>query len=309
MKSRVFREEARPGVDQISAEGPGPKPEWLKKPLPEARPLRRMQALLRDHQLHSVCESALCPNLGQCFAHGTATFLIMGDVCTRNCTFCGVSSGRPAALDPAEPERVAEAVALLGLRHVVVTSVTRDDLADGGAGHYVATMRAIRARAPGATLEVLVPDFLGREEDLALVLDEAPEVFNHNVETVPRLYEAVRPQAVYERSLLVLRRGKAHGRSLVKTGWMVGLGETKEEVGALLEDVAAAGVDMVTIGQYLRPCKDHVRVSEYVRPEVFEQYSEWGEALGLQVHAAPFVRSSFQAGEALDKAVRRGGKD
>jgi lipoyl synthase len=299
----------KPGVDSVVIGGGGRKPEWLKKPLPESGSLRRMEALLRERHLHTVCESARCPNLGECFGRGTATFLIMGDVCTRDCAFCGVSSGWPSALDPAEPQNVAEAVARLGLRHVVVTSVTRDDLVDGGAGHYVATMRAIRSLAPQSTLEVLVPDFGGRTVDLDLVLAEAPEVFNHNVETVPRLYGTVRPQAEYERSLAVLRHAAQRGSSLVKTGCMVGLGETEEEVRDLLENVAAAEVDVVTIGQYLQPSGQHLGVTEYVRPEAFDRYREWGEALGLQVHAAPFVRSSFQAGESFAQAKNRGGKE
>jgi len=291
--------------DERGEAGPGRKPEWLKKPLPDAQALRRMEKLLHERSLHTVCESALCPNMGECFTKGTATFLIMGDVCTRCCAFCAVRTGRPRALDPAEPEHVADAVARLGLRHVVITSVTRDDLADGGAGHYAATMRAVRAHAPEATLEVLTPDFGGREGDLDKVLAEAPEVFNHNVETVPRLYGTVRPQAGFARSLAVLRHAASSGSSIVKTGWMVGLGETQGEVLALLEQVAGAGVDVVTIGQYLRPSKNHLAVTEYVPPEVFARYQEWGEALGLQVHAAPFVRSSFQAGESFARAAGR----
>ncbi len=290
-------------------DGPGRKPEWLKKRLPLAEPLRRMEDLLRDRCLHTVCESALCPNLGECFERGTATFLIMGDVCTRNCAFCGVKTGRPGALDEGEPARVGEAAARLGLRHVVVTSVTRDDLPDGGAAHYVATIRAIRTSVPGATVEVLTPDFVGRVESLDLVLAAKPEVFNHNLETVARLYSTVRPQAVYERSLAVLRRAAEYGSSIVKTGWMVGLGEREAEVRTLLEHVVDAGVELVTIGQYLRPSKGHLPVVEYVAPEVFDRYREWGEALGLQVHAAPFVRSSFQAGESFAQAKRRGGKE
>jgi len=299
-----------PGADrQAPGEGPGRKPEWLKKRLPEVGSLHKMEELLRERHLHTVCESALCPNLGECFAHGTATFLIMGDVCTRDCAFCGVTSGCPRALDPDEPSQLADAVVRLGLNHVVITSVTRDDLEDGGAGHYVATIRAVRSRAPGVTVEVLVPDFGGCMEHLDLVLTEGPEVFNHNVETVPRLYATVRPQAVYARSLAVLRHAAEHGRGLVKTGWMVGLGETAEEVRILLEEVQAAGVRMVTIGQYLRPSASHLPVTEYVRPEVFDQYREWGEALGLQVHAAPFVRSSFQAGETFLLAKTQGGEE
>src|SRR3990172_9536660 len=278
--------------------GPARKPEWLKKTLPDPGALRRMESLLRERRLHTVCESALCPNLGECFAGGAATFLIMGDVCTRDCGFCGVWAGLPAVLDPEEPLNVADAAARLGLAHVVVTSVTRDDLTDGGARHYVATIRAIRSRMPAVTVEVLVPDFAGRMEALDLVLDEVPEVFNHNVETVPRLYSAVRPQAVYERSVAVLRRAvERHRGSVVKTGWMVGLGETEEEVRALLEEVGNLGVDVVTIGQYLRPSSRHHPVAEYLPPEAFARYARWGEAFGLHVHAAPFVRSSFHAGE------------
>ena len=271
--------------------------------------MRKMEGLLRERGLHTVCESALCPNLGECFERGTATFLIMGDVCTRNCGFCGVESGAPGALDPLEPENVADAVLRLGLRHVVITSVTRDDLPDGGAGHYVAVLRAVRVRAPKATVEVLVPDLLGRLADLDTVLDEAPEVFNHNVETVPRLYPTVRPQADFSRSVGVLRHAAGRSTGLVKTGWMVGLGETDDEIRALLKEVAGVGVDMVTIGQYLRPSKNHLSVVEYVPPHAFERYREWGEALGLQVHAAPFVRSSFQAGESFARAARHARRD
>ena len=281
------------------------KPEWLKKPLPRPDTLARMETVLRERALHTVCESALCPNLGECFQRGTATFLIMGDVCTRNCGFCGVTSGRPGQLDPAEPDNVADAVVALGLEHVVVTSVTRDDLADGGAAHYAATIRAIRARAPAATIEVLTPDFEGGLDSLDTVLSEKPEVFNHNLETISRLYPTVRPHADYRRSLDVLAHAAQSRSGLVKTGCMVGLGETEEEVEELLRDAHAAGVAMVTIGQYLRPSKQHLPVVEYVPPQVFDRYRERGEALGLQVHAAPFVRSSFRAGESFAQACRR----
>jgi lipoic acid synthetase len=288
-----------------SRSGPGPKPEWLKKRLPEASSLRSMEALLRQRGLHTVCESALCPNLGECFGKGTATFLIMGDICTRNCGFCGVTSSLPGPLDPGEPTRVADAVAHLELRHVVVTSVTRDDLPDGGAGHYVATIRAIRAAVPTATIEVLVPDFGGVSEDVARVLSEAPDVFNHNLETVPRLYPEVRPQAVYARSLAVLTQAAEEGTSIVKTGLMVGLGEAADEVREVLTDARAAGVEMVTIGQYLRPSSCHLPVVEYVHPDTFAEYQEFGEGLQLQMHSAPFVRSSFHAGESFAEAKRR----
>jgi lipoic acid synthetase len=280
-------------------EGPGPKPPWLKKPLPSARALRQMEGLLRERRLHTVCESAKCPNKGECFERGTATFLIMGGVCTRDCGFCSVESGRPAPLDVDEPDHVADAVARMGLEHVVITSVTRDDLPDGGAGHFVATVRAVRARMPHVTVEILVPDFGGDLQAVDTVLAVGPEVFNHNLETVPRLYPRVRPEAVYERSLHVLRHAAGRGDGIVKTGCMVGLGETTDEVHGLLEDAWAAGVDVVTVGQYLRPSRDHLAVVEYVAPEVFEAYREHGEGLGLRVEAAPFVRSSYRAEEGL----------
>ena len=294
---------------EFATAGAGRKPAWLKKPLPQAVSMRKLESLLKEHSLHSACESALCPNRGECFTRGTAAFLVMGEVCTRDCGFCGIPTGIPSELDPSEPGRVAEAAARLGLGHVVVTSVTRDDVADGGAGHYVATIRAIRARLPRATLEVLVPDFAGRTESVELVLAERPEVFNHNVETVPRLYRTVRPQADYERSLDLLRHAAGRVTSLAKTGLMVGLGERENEVRVVLEDLLAAGVSVVTIGQYLRPSARNLPVAEYVTPGVFKRYREWGEALGLQVHAAPFVRSSFQAGESFAQAVERGPRE
>ena len=286
--------------------GPGPKPEWLKKRLPEASSLRSMESLLRSRGLHTVCESALCPNLGECFGKGTATFLIMGDICTRDCGFCGVASSKPGPLDPEEPAQVADAVSRLGLKHVVITSVTRDDLADGGAAHYVATIVAVRQAVPGATIEVLVPDFGGDPQNVGAVLAERPDVFNHNLETVPRLYASVRPQAVYERSLGVLRQAAgAAEATVVKTGIMVGLGESPEEVRRVLDGVRSAGVSLVTIGQYLRPSSCHLSVVEYVHPDRFAEYAAWGESLGLQMYSAPFVRSSFHAGESLEEARRR----
>lgn len=287
----------------------GRKPAWLKKRLPEAAAVQRMEALLGQCRLHTVCRSASCPNLGECFAAGVATFLIMGDVCTRDCGFCGVKSGRPGPLDAGEPARLADAAVRLGLGHVVVTSVTRDDVPDGGAAHYVATLKVIRARIPGVTVEVLVPDFAGDRASVDLVLAEEPEVFNHNLETVPRLYPTARPQASYEGSLAVLARATGQGRGLVKTGWMVGLGETVEEVHGLFQQVAALGVDLVTIGQYLRPSKQQLPVVEYVSPETFAAYEAYGKALGLQVQAAPFVRSSFHAGETYAAIAARSGRE
>jgi lipoic acid synthetase len=293
---------------QQAGGGGGRKPEWLKQRIPEAKHVARMESVLRVRNLHTVCESALCPNLGTCFGKGTATFMIMGDVCTRGCRFCGVGTGAPLELDPLEPEHVADAAASLGLEHVVVTSVTRDDLPDGGAAHYVATIRAVRESCPEATVEVLVPDFGGSEASAAMVLSEGPEVFNHNLETVPRLYEQVRPQAEYGRSLALLSHAAEAGRSAVKTGLMVGLGETESEVVELLQDVAGAGVSMVTIGQYLCPTRGSLRVVEYVRPEAFARYERAGEALGLLVQAGPLVRSSFRAGETFAQVKERSGK-
>jgi len=287
-------------------EGPGRKPEWLKKPLPKAGALREMEGLLRERSLHTVCESARCPNKGECFEHGTATFLIMGGVCSRNCRFCSVDGGRPAPLDPEEPRQVADAAAHLGLSFVVITSVTRDDLPDGGAAHFVATIAAVRECLPEAGIEVLVPDFQGDPDSVRLVLQANPEVFNHNLETVPRLYPRVRPQADYRRSLAVLAQAAREGRSVVKTGLMVGLGETVGEVRTVLDDARLAGIEVVTVGQYLRPSKDHLPVDEYVRPEVFEEYRKHGESLGLRVEAAPFVRSSYRAEEGY---LRAGGVD
>jgi lipoyl synthase len=285
------------GSDERADAGLGPKPEWLKKRLPRAAAMRQMEGLLRAGNLHTVCESAKCPNKGECFERGTATFLIMGGTCTRDCRFCSVTSGRPDALDAGEPERVADAAATMGLRHVVITSVTRDDLPDGGAAHFVATIEAVRRRLPEATVEVLTPDFLGHASSLDAVLAAGPEVFNHNVESVPRLYAQVRPQADYQRSLAVLRYAAEHGSSVVKTGLMVGLGETEDEVRAVLDDVREVGVAAVTIGQYLRPSREHLSVVAYVAPAVFDEYREYGESRGLTMEAAPFVRSSYLAEE------------
>lgn len=283
-------------------EGPGRKPEWLKKPLPRAAAVREMEGVLRTRHLHTVCESAKCPNKGECFERGTATFLIMGDTCTRDCRFCSVPGGRPGPLDAGEPEAVADAAATMGLSHVVITSVTRDDLPDGGAAHFAATVAAVRRRLPTATVEVLIPDLGGDTAALDVVLEVVPDVFNHNVETVPRLYRQVRPQADYRRSLEVLAYAARRGSSVVKTGLMVGLGEEEDEVRSFLREARAAGVTAVTIGQYLRPSREHLPVVEYVPPAVFEDYRRFGEALGLVVEAAPFVRSSYRAEEGLRRA-------
>jgi len=288
-------------------------PPWLVKRLPAGGAERsaRVGALLDDLRTNTVCRSADCPNLGECFARGTAAFLILGPNCTRRCRFCAVDkSGPPAPPDPDEPARLAEAARRLGLGHVVITSVTRDDLADGGAAQFAAAVRATRAALPGASVEVLVPDFLGLEAALRTVLDAAPDVLNHNVETVPRLYPAVRPGADYRRSLELLAAAKRMApRALVKSGLMAGLGERPEEVRQVLADLAAAGVGAVTVGQYLAPSAAHHPVVEHVRPERFEEYAREARALGIGVAACgPWVRSSYGADRAL-AAARGGGKE
>ncbi|MGO8685181.1 MAG: lipoyl synthase [Thermoleophilia bacterium] len=287
----------------------GRKPAWLRVKAPQAPQFRATQALLNELRLHTVCEEARCPNKGECFSSGTATFLIMGDSCTRGCRFCSVGHGVVGPLDEDEPRRVAVAARRLELRHVVVTSVTRDDLADGGAAHYAATIAALRAEVPSATVEVLIPDLGGDEAALRAVLAARPDVLNHNLETAPRLYARVRPQASYERSLLLLERAVAWAhvphvagagrRPLVKTGIMVGLGETAVEVGDVLADCAAVGVDVVTIGQYLQSQPELLPVVRYVSPSEFAVWEQQGAELGLRVQAGPFVRSSYRAGDLL----------
>ena len=274
------------------------KPEWLKKqfdPIAEAR----MTALLRSLSLHTVCEDANCPNRSECFKSKTATFLILGDVCTRGCRYCAVAKGAPQPLDPDEPQRVAEASEQLGLRHIVVTSVTRDDLPDGGADHFARTIKALKERLPQSTIEVLIPDFQGSAEALRRVMDAKPDIINHNVETVASLYPVVRPQADYGRSLELLRRVKQAGL-YSKTGFMVGLGETRQDVLALLNDLVAAGCDMLTIGQYLQPSKNHLPVVEFITPAQFDEYKEIAMQKGIRfVASGPFVRSSYHAAEAM----------
>ncbi|MGE5495867.1 MAG: lipoyl synthase [Burkholderiales bacterium] len=277
------------------------KPEWLKKKI-DLRALTEMQALLRSLSLHTVCEGADCPNRGECFKAGTATFMILGDTCTRGCRFCAVNKGKPAPPDPCEPVHIADAAEKLKLKHVVVTSVTRDDLPDGGAGHFAAVVRAVKSRIP-ATVEVLIPDFKGSEQALNKVIEAKPDIINHNLETVPSLYKAVRPNAVYERSLELLLRVKRSG-IISKTGIMVGLGETREEVLSLMDDIAARHCDMLTIGQYLQPSKHHIPVAEYVRPETFEVYRRAALERGIKyVASAPLVRSSYNAAAGIE-AVR-----
>ncbi len=274
------------------------KPEWLKRtidPVAEAR----MTALLRSLELHTVCEGANCPNRSECFKSRTATFMILGGVCTRGCRYCAVAKGKPEPLDADEPERLAEAAERLGLKHVVVTSVTRDDLPDGGAAHFAQTIQALRHRLPGSTVEVLIPDFQGSESALQSVFDARPDIVNHNVETVSALYPVVRPQADYARSLALLARVKQAG-FFSKTGFMVGLGETPDQVDALLDDLVGVGCDMLTIGQYLQPSKNHLPVAEFVTPQQFDVYKAIALEKGIRyVSSGPFVRSSYHAAEGM----------
>ncbi len=274
----------------------GRLPSWAKKKLGPQSALHTMKEVLRKRNLHTVCESARCPNIGECFSKPTATFMILGDVCTRTCGFCSIDKGlKPLKVDPDEPANIAITAKELGLRHVVITSVTRDDLADGGAGQFALTIKAIRDTISGILVEVLTPDFKGDERSLKTVFDARPDIFNHNLETVPSLYPLVRPQADYRRSLEVLEMAKSSG-IMAKSGIMVGLGEKKGEVKDVLKDLFDAGCDAVTIGQYLRPTRNNLEVKEYVEPEVFLEYETYGKELGIKyVYSGPFVRSSYNA--------------
>jgi lipoic acid synthetase len=273
------------------------RPEWLKVRLPMGPQVEELRRLMRSKSLHTVCEEARCPNMGECWGAGTATFMILGDTCTRSCGFCAVKSGRPTELDRDEPARVGEAVARMGLKHAVVTSVNRDELEDGGAEIFAATIRQIRAQSPGTSIEVLIPDFRGVVEALDVVLAERPEILNHNTETVERLYPRVRPQARFDRSLAVLRHTKAAAPELVcKSGIMVGLGETKDEVLDTMRKIADQGTDILTVGQYLRPSPDHLPIERYWTPEEFAELREIGLTMGYDhVEAGPLVRSSYHA--------------
>jgi lipoic acid synthetase len=262
---------------------------------------------MRAKQLHTVCEEANCPNIGECWSHRTATFLILGDTCTRHCRFCNVRSGRPGPPDPKEPRRVAEAVRAMDLRHAVITSVTRDDLADGGASIFAAVVHEIRALQPGCTVEVLIPDFQGELEPLRTVLDARPDILNHNVETVPRLFPRVQPRNRYDWSLLILAEAKRlEPEVLTKSGLMVGMGETVEEVLAVMADLREADVDILTVGQYLQPTRRHLPIARYYAPEEFEMFRERGLEMGFRwVESGPLVRSSFHA-EAQMRLLRGG---
>ena len=282
------------------------RPEWLRRSAPDPVVLAKMKELVDSLQLHTVCESAHCPNQGECFARGVATFMILGDVCTRSCAFCAVEHGQPAPPDTNEPEHIAGAVAKLGLRHVVITSVTRDDLPDGGAYQFAKVVEAIRSYDPGITAEVLIPDFQGSLSALEVVVASHPAIINHNVETVPRLYPQVRPQANYERSIQLLKHVKSIGKELLtKSGLMLGLGERREEVIQVMEDLREVDCDFLTIGQYLRPSLNHHEVVRFVPPVEFEEYKNAGAVMGFRgVASAPFVRSSFQADKMLKRIDR-----
>jgi len=273
------------------------KPAWLRAKLPTGPGYSAVRRLVDDSSLHTVCQSAQCPNLGECWSRGTATVMILGNICTRSCNFCAVQTGRPLEADLGEPARVADAVARMGLRHVVVTSVARDDLKDGGAAVWAATIRAIRHRNPNTAIEVLVPDFKERMHDVDTVLDAKPDIFNHNVETVERLQRPVRVHAKYDRSRAVLRHAKSRGFT-TKTGIMLGLGEKQEEIEQCLRDIASDKTDIVTIGQYLQPTPQHLPVDRWATPEEFQHWKEYGLSIGIGVvESAPLVRSSYHADE------------
>ncbi|MFW5499746.1 MULTISPECIES: lipoyl synthase [unclassified Maridesulfovibrio] len=270
-------------------------PPWLRVKIPCNKTYSATRELVKDLSLNTVCQSAKCPNMFECFSEHTATFLIMGDTCTRNCAFCNIESGDILPLDPSEPSRVAEAARRLGLKHVVITSVTRDDLNDGGAAHFAATIRAVQEQLPESSIEVLIPDFQGNEDALNLVIGAHPDIINHNVETPPIHYNDIRPQADYKQSLELIERVKSAG-AIAKSGLMVGLGENDEEVQGVIDDLASIGCDIVTIGQYMRPSLKHPEVLRYVHPDVFEEYACYGKEKGVpHMYSAPLVRSSYNA--------------
>jgi lipoyl synthase len=271
------------------------RPEWLRVKIPSGGEYLRLKELMERNRLHTVCEEARCPNMGECWNAGTATFMILGDVCTRSCGFCAVKTGRPQILDRDEPARVAEAITIMKVRHAVITSVNRDELADGGASIFAATIHAARAARPGVTIEVLIPDFQGDAEALRIVMDARPDILNHNTETIPRLYPTVRPQAKYARSLGLLDRAKRAGM-VTKSGLMVGLGETNDEVLEVLSDLRAVACDIVTLGQYLQPTKEHLPVARFVHPDEFAMMREKGMQMGFRhIESGPLVRSSYHA--------------
>ncbi len=291
--------DGRPMWQQLLPEGVDRRPSWLTVRMPVGGRYTQLDRLMRGQRLHTVCEEARCPNLGECWSYGTATFIILGDICTRACAFCAVRSGRPVGLDTDEPRRVAEAVREMGITHAVITSVDRDDLPDGGAGIFAATIRQVKELSPGCAVEVLTPDFQGSRESIRTVLEAGPEVFNHNIETVPRLFPRVRPKSAYQRSLGVLMAAaELASEARVKSGLMVGLGESMEEVKEVLRDLRDHRVRLVTIGQYLRPSLKHIRCDRFWRPEEFLELREYGMSLGFDhVESGPLVRSSYHAHE------------
>lgn len=278
------------------------KPEWLRIDMSKGRSLDYVENMLKKYSLSTVCEEANCPNRMECYSRKTATFMILGKECSRNCRFCNVSHGTLEEVDPKEPENLASAAVEMGLKHVVVTTVTRDDLPDGGAGHFAKVVNAIRAKDSSITIELLISDLQGQKEALKTVVDSKPEIINHNVETVPRLYKEIRPMAIYERSLDVLKQVKEMDDTiLTKSGMMVGLGEKEEEVIEVMKDLRDVGCDFLTLGQYLRPSEKHYPVMEYVSPETFERYRIKAEELGFKfIASGPFVRSSYKAADAMD---------
>lgn len=272
-----------------------PKPKWLRVKLPTGENYRKVRGLVDQHKLHTICESGNCPNMGECWGEGTATFMILGNVCTRSCGFCAVATGRPLAADPNEPERVAESIRLMGVKHAVITSVDRDDLHDGGSTIWFNTVAAVRRASPGTTMETLIPDFAGKWENLQRIIDAAPEVVSHNLETVRRLTKQVRIQAKYDRSLEALLRLKQGGMR-TKSGVMLGLGESEEEVYETIDDLASVQVDILTLGQYLQPTPKHLPVAAFITPEKFEEYKTYALGKGFRyVESGPLVRSSYHA--------------
>ncbi len=271
------------------------RPDWLRVKLPTGESYRKVREIVSEHKLHTICQSGNCPNMGECWGAGTATFMILGNVCTRSCGFCSVATGRPDAVDPFEPARVARSVELMGLKHCVLTSVDRDDLKDGGSDIWARTIRAIRRRTPATTMETLIPDFQGKWENLAVVTEAGPDILSHNLETVRRLTKQVRIQAKYDRSLEVLMRSKRAGLR-TKSGIMLGLGESDHEVEESMDDLRSAGVDILTLGQYLQPTKAHLPVAEFIHPDRFTRFKEVGMAKGFRyVESGPLVRSSYHA--------------
>ncbi len=283
---------------------PERKPSWLKVKAPGGPQYLRLKQMMREMNLHTVCEEAHCPNVGECWEHGTATFMILGDVCTRNCAYCAVSHGKPPKYDIEEPSRVAEAIAQMRLQHAVITSVDRDDLPDYGAYIFAETIRQIKQRLPDCSVEVLVPDFQGNEDSIRAVLEAGPDIYNHNTETVPRLYKKCRPGGRYERVMNIFRTAKRIAPHVpTKTGIILGMGETLEEVEAVMRDLRAVDVDILTLGQYLRPSDSHVKLDRYVTPEEFRHLREVGMAMGFKhVESGPLVRSSYHAWEQVQAA-------